>query len=932
MRKRSAEGMHACAPALKSPQKGSRGGQTVLDCVLLALLLGGLTDALCGAYGLRADPLPLCLLAIGAAVAIRLCVLARRAGWLIGAGLCLIWIVYLFRRIDWICAGAVQLANDALSTLADQSGGTFSFSPWQLTNGLPRSAAVCEAAFLAAVLPVLGALFVLLIWQRRPLLTGLLAFIWLLPALYYTILPPMIAMAAMMTAVVVLAVLHPAGGSRALSNGRASLRRGWVALPVGLVCAAILLSALPPDSYTRSPKLEQARQVVESLLDSAAPGRIRNGLANNTTRVDMQRTEGISFSGKTVLRVQGPSGQPLYLKGFVGGTYADSAWTTPDASVYQRFSETETGQSGVVSNPQLLPARFETLVEKQYQDGNTQHDGYSLSVENVAANPRCAYIPYGLTALPENAAFDGDTRAIFRSFFGETSYTVPFRMYGDFLNVQYRMIGGSRLSGQQPTTQWPVQLPSTSLSMLQANLLDYTSIQPLTNAILRDYLWEGTNSIDRSAAQEKMNQLYLYGWQRTDITEEQRKTLCWLSALTAQSLQEQKGNTLAGTEAAAYYRGLYTDTLAPVKAENGQPTPDSTPLDLTEYDQETGAYWNYEFAYRKAIYDTYTAVPDALREKLMQWLREHGLEGSAFSSLVTNRTQFVVGVADAIQDSLAAECQYTLNPGAPPAGTDFIDYFLNTNHKGYCVHFATAETLLLRTLGIPARYAEGYYLTSDMISDDGAWADVPDSRAHAWVEIYSPGIGWVPFEATPGFSANEAPDNMEDQDTSSDESSSVPASEVSSTASDSSQNSEETTSSASSMPADTEAGSRLGDAAAIAVGIAVIAALGILGLVLRHLWAVRRRWRKFHQADRNAAGVAVYAYLLQLQTYGIHVPEEAAHLGEKARFSQHTLTAEECAVLRQYAAKASAELFARQPNGWMRFVLRYFANLFYQDS
>lgn len=931
MQKRSAEGMHACAPALKSPQKESRGGQAALDCIVLALLFGGLTDALCGAYGLRADPLPLCLLAIGAAAAMRLCFLARRVGWLIGVGLCLTWVVYLFLCIDWICAGAVAFANDALSKLSDQSGGTFSFSPWQLTNGLPKTAAICEAAFLTAVLPVLGALFALLVWQKRLLLAGLLAFVWLLPALYYTILPPMIAMAAMMVAVVVLAVLHPAGGCCALPNAPVSARRGWIALPVALVCAAILLSALPPDDYSRSPKLEQARQVVESLLDSAAPGRIRNGLANTTTQVNMQRTESISFSGKTVLRVQGPSGQPLYLKGFVGGTYADSVWTAPDANVYQRFAATEAGQSGAISNPQLLPARFETLVEKQYQDGNTQKDGYSLSVKNVAANPHCAYIPYGLTALPENAAFDGDTRAEFSNFFGETAYTVPFRMYGDFLNAQY-MIGGSRFSAQQRTTQWPVQLPSTSLSMLQANRLDSTSIQPLTNAILREYLWEGTNSLDRSAAQEKMNQLYLYGWQWTNITESQRKALRWLSAWTAQSLQEQKGNTLTGTEAPAYYRGLYTDALAPVKEENGQPVPDSTPLDLTEYDQETGAYWNYEFAYRKAIYDSYTAVPDALREKLMQWLQAHGLEGSAFSSLVTDRTQFVVGVAEGIKSNLAMECQYSLNPGAPPAGTDFVDYFLNTNHKGYCVHFATAETLLLRTLGIPARYAEGYYLTSDMIAEDGAWADVPDSRAHAWVEIYSPGIGWVPFEATPGFNANEAPDNTEQQNTSSAESSTA-SSEVASDsiASSSSQSFAAATSSTASASAATVTGSDSDDLMAMLVGIAVLTILCVLGLALRHLCAVRRRWRRFHQADRNSAGVAVYAYLLQLRAYGVHVPEEATQLGEKARFSQHTLTVEECDTLRQYAAKASAELYARQPNAWRRFVLRYLINLIYQE-
>ncbi|MCR5147813.1 MAG: lasso peptide biosynthesis protein [Eubacterium sp.] len=75
-------------------------------------------------------------------------------------------------------------------------------------------------------------------------------------------------------------------------------------------------------------------------------------------------------------------------------------------------------------------------------------------------------------------------------------------------------------------------------------------------------------------------------------------------------------------------------------------------------------------------------------------------------------------------------------------GSDnYIEDFLFEVKKGYCVHYASAMVLMLRTEGIPARYVSGYYFT-----DDGD--TVMSSDAHAWVEAYIRGVGWVTFEPT----------------------------------------------------------------------------------------------------------------------------------------------------------------------------------------
>ena len=102
----------------------------------------------------------------------------------------------------------------------------------------------------------------------------------------------------------------------------------------------------------------------------------------------------------------------------------------------------------------------------------------------------------------------------------------------------------------------------------------------------------------------------------------------------------------------------------------------------------------------------------------------------------------------AVKSYLSRGFRYTLSPDRVPGGRDFVDYFLFTGKAGYCVHFATAMTELLRAAGVPARYVEGF--VSPSAADSGVYT-VTENQAHAWVEVYSPMLGWYTVEATPGF-------------------------------------------------------------------------------------------------------------------------------------------------------------------------------------
>ena len=91
---------------------------------------------------------------------------------------------------------------------------------------------------------------------------------------------------------------------------------------------------------------------------------------------------------------------------------------------------------------------------------------------------------------------------------------------------------------------------------------------------------------------------------------------------------------------------------------------------------------------------------------------------------------------------------YDEQPPAPIGGTPALVDFINETKRGYCQHFAGAMALMLRLLGIPSRVAEGF-TSGEYSADDKEWV-VKDTNAHAWVEVWFPEFGWIPFDPTPG--------------------------------------------------------------------------------------------------------------------------------------------------------------------------------------
>lgn len=126
------------------------------------------------------------------------------------------------------------------------------------------------------------------------------------------------------------------------------------------------------------------------------------------------------------------------------------------------------------------------------------------------------------------------------------------------------------------------------------------------------------------------------------------------------------------------------------------------------------------------------------------------------------RHKLVMSLIDYLADP--EKYSYTLDPTpCDIEGLDGVEKFLTVTHEGYCVQFASSVVLMLREAGIPARYVEGYiaagfdpvpkfYLEDPDNPYYGSYTTtVLDSNAHAWIEVWYDGIGWVQYEATPAY-------------------------------------------------------------------------------------------------------------------------------------------------------------------------------------
>ncbi len=146
-------------------------------------------------------------------------------------------------------------------------------------------------------------------------------------------------------------------------------------------------------------------------------------------------------------------------------------------------------------------------------------------------------------------------------------------------------------------------------------------------------------------------------------------------------------------------------------------------------------------SYPDSVKSLYLQLPDTVTDRTRQ-LAQQITQG------MTNNYDKAV----AVRDYLLKNYPYDYYPPPQQPNTDAVDQFLFVDKRGVCEHFASAMVVMLRTLGIPARFAVGY--GSGTLNPITGFYEVHANDAHAWVEAYFPGSGWVPFDPTPGWTGD----------------------------------------------------------------------------------------------------------------------------------------------------------------------------------
>lgn len=305
-----------------------------------------------------------------------------------------------------------------------------------------------------------------------------------------------------------------------------------------------------------------------------------------------------------------------------------------------------------------------------------------------------------------------------------------------------------------------------------------------------------------------------------------------------------------------------------------------------------------EAQYRAFAHAVYTALPEETRTVMLNLAAGAGLDIRAPT------------LVDDVANYIRASGVYDLET-APYPSADYAVWFLTQAHRGYCVHFATAATAMYRALGIPARITEGFLLHAEA----GRYVDVRGENAHAWVEIYRDGVGWIPVEVT-GQSGLNPP--MAEEPESAGETPIPEEPEASPKSADASQpvpSSPEP--SAEPLPVgivqpraeESRPQQRPFPWQSICFILLLFTAVLLWPRLLRSIWR-----RRMTNPDANRAAIAVFRRSELLVRLGGTVPDEIQNCAEKAFFSAGGVSREEAARSRVLLEEAlTAQLAQMSP-------------------
>ncbi len=334
----------------------------------------------------------------------------------------------------------------------------------------------------------------------------------------------------------------------------------------------------------------------------------------------------------------------------------------------------------------------------------------------------------------------------------------------------------------------------------------------------------------------------------------------------------------------------------------------------------------YDRAYEESRWaaDNYLDLPPELPERVRTLAREI----TAHASSDYERLRML--------EAYLCQLPYTLHPGETPAGQDFVDYFLFEQRQGYCNHFASAMAVMSRCIGLPSRFVKGYVLPG--APEENGYYRVTNYMAHAWVEVYLDGFGWLAFEPTAAYNEEyglqvDTEDIRPEEEnyyqqlgilpSGTDVTQSKPSRPQSPSTTDTTQH----TTSASAMPSQTASNGTAAQPYSPKVWLP-FALLGLLSASFWLLWRCNRANRYQHRLQivhKREGGLLLLDQIMGIAAYLGQAPQdgetlrtamertaeeltlpslqEALPILEKLLYSEQDISAEEEATIRVFAAQ-----------------------------
>lgn len=318
------------------------------------------------------------------------------------------------------------------------------------------------------------------------------------------------------------------------------------------------------------------------------------------------------------------------------------------------------------------------------------------------------------------------------------------------------------------------------------------------------------------------------------------------------------------------------------------------------YAENTYRYNNSADAenYKAFVYDTYLEIP---RKTQIELRRIADQEGFLDSELTVSEK------IEMVKNYISSSKPYSLKTPKMPSGKDFATWFLNESDTGYCVHFATAGTLMLRALGIPARYVTGYYATAYA----NQTVTVTTDNAHAWVEYYSDTAGWIPLECTPSSFQPARYVGSQRANGGSTDTTTQPTTVEPTTAPTTPTNGKV---SHSTKPKNDSKSSFEFNGFTIAMMSLGIVALALIAIFSRRIIIIKKRKQRFETGRNNKRAICIYKELKNLTKIShLLITDEVKSVYEKARFSNHTISDDELKIIENAYYNSIEEIYNNLP-------------------